>query len=279
MQVLRTIAELSAALAQRPAVRSLVPTMGYLHDGHSSLIREARKSSDQVCVSIFVNPLQFNNARDLETYPVSEERDLAACKSAGADVVFLPSREEMFPRQPALQMSMPDLTKNLCGAFRPGHFEGVLLIVARLFHLFEPHRAFFGKKDYQQYRVIQRMAADLNFRVEVVGCETVREPDGLAMSSRNANLAPADREQASLIYRAFRLAEKAFNNGNTNPADLVEIAQDVMMTGPRNRVEYMQIVHPETLEILEEIDGDFLMAAAMYCGEVRLIDNWLVAAE
>lgn len=276
MKIIRSLAELRETLSVRDKVRSLVPTMGYLHEGHASLIRDARRESEQVCVNIFVNPLQFNNARDFETYPVSEDHDRAICEEAGADIVFVPTASEMLGAGPALQMAMPALTKNLCGPFRPGHFEGVLLIVAKLFHLFLPHKAYFGKKDYQQFRVIQRMVEDLSFPIDIIGCETIREADGLAMSSRNKNLKPEHREQAALMIRGFRIAEKAFNNGNANPADLTEIAQDVMLTGPDNRVEYTQVVDPETLEVLQEIEGDFVIAAAMHCGEVRLIDNLLI---
>jgi pantoate--beta-alanine ligase len=170
-------------------------------------------------------------------------------------------------------MSMPSLTQNLCGPRRPGHFEGVLLVVARLFHLCAPDRAFFGLKDYQQFCIIRQMVKDLNFPLEVVGCQTVRESDGLAMSSRNANLKPEHREQAALIYRGFKLAEKALKTGTRNPADLAEIAMDVILSGPDNKVEYVEVVDPLTLERLTELSGECVIAAAMHCGDVRLIDN------
>lgn len=278
MKVIRTISELkdSMKVLRAGGAAALVPTMGYLHEGHASLIRKARSESKTVSMSIFVNPLQFNNPADLETYPVSEEADLELCRSLGVDLVFAPSRSEMFPEPPRLGMAMPSLTETLCGPRRPGHFEGVMVIVARLFHLFEPHKAFFGLKDYQQFSIIRQMVKDLDFPVEIIGCETVRESDGLAMSSRNANLKPEHREQAALIYRGFKLAEKAYRTGTRNPQDLAEIAMDVMLSGPDNKVEYVEIVHPLTLAKLDVIEGDFVIAAAMYCGAVRLIDNMTV---
>lgn len=273
MKTARTILELQKERSDLKGSVGLVPTMGFLHQGHGSLIQEAKRQSDSVIVSIFVNPLQFNNPRDLDTYPVSEEADLALCKNLGADLVFMPSRAEMYPEEPRLQMSMPSLTQNLCGPRRPGHFEGVLLIVARLFQLCTPQRAFFGLKDYQQFCVIRQMVKDLNFPLEVTGCETVRESDGLAMSSRNANLKPEHREQAALIYRGFKLAEKALKTGTRNPADLAEIAMDVILSGPDNKVEYVEVVAPWTLEKITELNGECIIAAAMHCGDVRLIDN------
>lgn len=279
MKTVRTIAELRSGLAalKKSGTVGLVPTMGFLHSGHGSLIEEAVRNADSVVVSIFVNPLQFNNPKDLDTYPVSEAADLALCEKLGASLVFMPSRAEMYPEEPRLEMSMPSLTKNLCGPRRPGHFEGVLLIVARLFHLCAPHKAFFGLKDYQQFRVISQMVKDLNYPVEVIGCETVRESDGLAMSSRNANLKPEHREQAALIYRGFKLAEKALRSGTRDPADLAEIAMDVILSGPDNKVEYVEVVDTETLEKLGELSGDCVIAAAMHCGDVRLIDNMLLS--
>ncbi|MBL8021466.1 MAG: pantoate--beta-alanine ligase [Leptospirales bacterium] len=280
MKIIRTIEALrTEILAAKGAGKnvSLVPTMGYLHAGHAALITAAASETDFVCVSIFVNRLQFNSAKDFETYPVSESEDIEVCKKAGASLVFMPSHDEMYSLAPALQLSMPSLSANLCGPVRPNHFEGVLLIVARLFNLFQPDVAFFGKKDYQQYRIIERLVRDLNFPVRIVGCETVREPDGLAMSSRNANLRPEHREQAALIYRSFKILEKAVNNGMADPIELTEIAQDVIVSGPDNRIDYVQIVHPETLELLQAIDGPFVVAAAVFCGEVRLIDNMTIS--
>jgi len=279
VDLVRSIAELKTHVRGAKTAGktvALVPTMGFLHQGHASLIEAAAKKADFVCVSIFVNRLQFNNAHDFDTYPVSEERDREICVKSGAHLIFSPPHEEMYSQKPFIELSMPTLSANLCGPGRPGHFEGVLLVVARLFNLVQPDLAFFGKKDYQQYKIIERMATDLAFPVKIFGCDTIRESDGLAMSSRNANLKPEHREQAALINRAFRLAEKAFHNGLRDPSELAEIAQDVILSGPDNRIEYVQIVDPETLEIPKAIDRSFLIAAGVYCGEVRLIDNLLI---
>ena len=275
MIVARTKKELKAALPPSQT-HGLVPTMGYLHEGHTSLIREAKTRSESVSVSIFVNPIQFNNAEDFLKYPVDLSRDLELCEKEGVSLVFAPSKEEMFPSgDPDLVMVMPSLGKNLCGKFRPGHFEGVMLIVARLFHLFDPTFAFFGKKDYQQYAIIKRMAYDLDFPVEVIGCETIREADGLAMSSRNVRLDSRSRDHAGLIFRAMKIGEKEAREGQTSVAELKEIMSDVIESGSSNRVEYLEIVDPENLEILDTVQGKdgFLIAAAVFSGGVRLIDN------
>lgn len=254
----------------------LVPTMGYLHEGHLQLVRESKSRSDLTGMSIFVNPLQFNNPDDLARYPVDTERDLELCKSEGVDLVFIPERREMFPEKTThLQLAMPEFTKTLCGPGRPGHFEGVMLIVSRLFHLFNPDLAFFGKKDYQQFRILSRMVQELDFPVEIIGCETIREEDGLAMSSRNARLNATNRDQAGLIYRAMNLGLKTYHDGEHHIPTLIEIMKDVIHTGGQNMVEYLQIVDPHNLSELEELDfdTDLLIATAVDCGGVRLIDN------
>lgn len=281
MQVVRTRIELQKLLAERrsanPAVRqALIPTMGFLHDGHLSLFREARTYADFCSVSIFVNPIQFNNPEDLAKYPSNLERDLDYCEREGMEIVFAPSREEMYPQGiPVLQLSAPALSENLCASRRPGHFEGVLLIVARLFHLFAPQTAVFGKKDYQQYILIRRMVEDLDMAVKVEGSPTVRESDGLAMSSRNARLDSASREHAALIHRALRLGEKTYREGNRSAVEIQEIVSDVIESGSRNKTEYVEIVDCDSLKKIEALPekGKFLIAAAVFCGGVRLIDN------
>ena len=213
MKVLKGKTELRATLRETPKRLAIVPTMGYLHAGHLKLIEAARQHAEQVAVSIFVNPLQFNDPEDFAKYPVNTERDLELCESASADIVFLPTVEEMYPGytgagrdRPLLQMTMPELTRNLCGQYRPGHFDGVLMVVGRLFNLFRPDVAVFGKKDFQQYLVIRRLAFDLDFDVDVVGIDTVREPDGLALSSRNRYLDPEQRVEAVHLSAALREA-------------------------------------------------------------------------
>ena len=262
---------------------ALVPTMGYLHEGHLQLLRQARERADFVVISIFVNPLQFNDPHDLATYPVDEKRDLKLCEQEGVDAVFMPARDEMFPDEggPKIRMVAPELTDVLCGPGRPGHFEGVLTIVARLFHLIRPDVALFGKKDYQQYRILETMVREYNFPLELVGCETVREEDGLAMSSRNARLDPAAREQAPLIFRALKLGKKAVSEKNRLVSELKEIVREVIETGSLNRVEYVEVVDPVTLHPMEEVTRElsYLLAVAVFCGGVRLIDNLEVSGD
>lgn len=257
---------------------ALVPTMGYLHAGHLALIERAREEADLVVVSIFINPLQFNDPEDYQNYPIDLNRDEQACEKAGADIIFAPDRQEMYPEgEPLLHMSMPALTANLCGTARPGHFEGVLMVVARLLNCVHPDLALFGKKDYQQYLVIRRMVQDLDLPVRILGVETVREEDGRAMSSRNARLSPSGVQHATLIYRAMQIAEKAQRDGNSNVADLKEIIKDVIESGSLNRVDYIEIVDPDTLESMSALPGNsrFLIAVAIFCENVRLIDNIL----
>ncbi len=281
MIIARSIAELREAvrnfrLSQPDGKVGFVPTMGALHEGHLALMERCREESAFSIASIFVNPLQFNNPADLEKYPVDTEADLAGCESKGMDLVFLPSREEMFSDgDPALQMSMGGLTETLCGPGRPGHFEGVLFIVARLLNLTGCDVLYLGKKDYQQYMIIQRMVEELCFPVEVVGCETVREEDGLAMSSRNRRLDAKAREHAELIPRALKLAAKTWLERGGDAAEIKEITQDVIESGSMNRVEYVDVVDRRNLAHLEDpasVDG-FLIGVGVFCGPVRLIDN------
>lgn len=281
MQIVKTREELRAALAAARRAEpdrkiSLVPTMGYLHEGHLSLLRLAREHGPYLTASIFVNPLQFNDPEDYARYPTDHDRDFELCEAEGVDLLFVPERREMFPdKTSALEMRLPALTANMEGEFRPGHFEGVMLIVARLFNLFQPDVAVFGRKDYQQLAVIKRMAAELDFPVEVLAGETVREEDGLALSSRNVRLDETERQHANLIYRGMQIAQKTFREGKQDPAEIREIVHDVIASGSRNRVEYVEIVDPDTLERRESLAEveNFLIAVAIYCGSVRLIDN------
>jgi pantoate--beta-alanine ligase len=255
----------------------LVPTMGYLHDGHLSLIRESQASCDITMVSIFVNPLQFNDPEDLKKYPRDTERDLNMLERAGVDLVFLPTAEEMYPcGNPLLKIQMPELTSQLCGKYRPGHFEGVLFIVLKLFQLFSPDRAFFGKKDYQQLAIIRRMALELSIPTEIVGCPLIREADGLAMSSRNVRLSEKGRKHATMIYRALKIVKKAYEEGKRDPGELKEIAWDVIETGSLNRVEYIEFVDRTTLQPVNTVDEDTVVAVAVYTEGVRLIDNLIM---
>ena len=267
---------------------ALVPTMGYLHAGHESLFSHA-KELGTLGVSIFVNPLQFNESSDYTSYPRDTERDLEICKKNGAQAVFIPSKEEMYPKEPALHLTMPSLTNTLCGRERPGHFEGVLLVVLSLFNLFRPAWAVFGKKDYQQYVIIKRMALDLNLPVQIIGAETLRNADGLAYSSRNARLSPEGRKNASLIYRALKIGQKAYKEKQANLKEIKEIIRDVILSGSGNAIGYVEAVDIKTLERIEKIErieekvkvksidnipnSSFLLAASVLCEGVRLIDN------
>lgn len=282
MQIVNSIEELRRALrdyrlSNPEAIVGLVPTMGALHAGHAELIRSSGADCDLTAVSIFVNPTQFNDPRDLERYPRSPDQDLSLCEQNGAGLVFMPPESELFPAgKPALHMAMPELTQTLCGPGRPGHFDGVLYIVARLFNLFSPDRAYFGKKDYQQYVLIRRLAAELNFALEVVGVPTVREANGLAMSSRNRLLDERSAEHAELIGRALKLAAQTYEDRGTAPAELAEIVSDIIASGTQNQVEYVDVVHPDTLERLQTIPEElpfFVIGVAVFCGGVRLIDN------
>ncbi len=254
-----------------------VPTMGYLHNGHSSLIRMSSDKCQLTVASIFVNPLQFNDPEDYSKYPRNPEQDLETCRESGADLVFLPNKEQMLGKDdPMVQISVPSMTTILCGPGRPGHFEGVLFIVSRLFNIVQPDCAYFGKKDFQQLRIIQQLVKDLAFPVEVVGGETLREDDGLAMSSRNARLTPVARTEASLLYRALKLGCKSMHDGNREIKILTDIIQDIIHSGVRNKVEYVEFVNAVTLEKYSDVLPDdtlVVIASAIECAGVRLIDN------
>ncbi|MCS7204847.1 MAG: pantoate--beta-alanine ligase [Leptospiraceae bacterium] len=250
-----------------------IPTMGYLHEGHLSLVREAQKECDFIVVSIFVNPIQFNSEEDLKNYPRDLERDLRLLQQENVDLVFAPELEEIYPTKPTITLDIPSLTNKLCGLYRPGHFQGVLLVVLKLFHLVEPNKAYFGKKDYQQYRIIQKMVEELNLDIEIVGCPLVREESGLAMSSRNVRLSEKSYNDAVLISRALRIAKNEWMKGETQPNVLKEIIKDIIETGSLNRVEYVEIVDPITLESVEKVRENDLIAVAVYTENVRLIDN------
>jgi len=250
-----------------------IPTMGYLHEGHLSLIREAKKDCNYIVVSIFVNPKQFNSEEDLKKYPRDYERDLGLLQQEEVDLVFLPEIEEIYPEEPKIYIDIPNLTNKLCGIYRPGHFQGVLLIVLKLFHLVEPHKAYFGKKDYQQYLIIKQMVKDLDMDIDVVGCPLIREDSGIALSSRNARLSEKGYSDAQLISRALFLAKNEWQKGEKNPENLKEIIRDIIETGPLNKVEYIEIVDPITLENVQVVKEEDIIAVAVYTDNVRLIDN------
>ena len=271
MRVVRRPGELASALPE--AGVGLVPTMGYLHEGHLALVRRARAENPFVAVSIFVNPLQFGPGEDYDRYPRDEARDLAMLKAEGVDLVFLPKPEDLYPEgfSTFVEVTGP-LTERFEGAHRPGHFRGVTTVVAKLFHLFGPERAYFGEKDFQQLAVIRRMVRDLHFPLEVVGVPTVREPDGLALSSRNVYLTPEHRKEATKLYRALLAAREAARAGRT-VAEAEAEARAVLATIPDFALDYFAIVDPATLApIAEWVPGARALVAGRF-PEVRLIDN------
>lgn len=255
-----------------------VPTMGALHEGHLSLIREARAQNDVVVVSIFVNPTQFNAGEDLEKYPRDLDRDLQVARGAGADMVFTPSVAEMYPKGFATWVDVEGITDGLCGASRPGHFRGVCTVVSKLFNICGPDRAYFGEKDAQQLAVVKKMVKDLDMRLEIVACPTVRESDGLAMSSRNVRLSPAERAQAPVLYRALGAARTAVENGERNARRLKAGIRVELADADLGKIDYVEIVDGNDLTPVETVAGPCLIALAVFFGSVRLIDNITVGA-
>jgi pantoate--beta-alanine ligase len=264
------------ALARLPRPHVLVPTMGALHEGHLALVRQAREragSGGTVVVSIFVNPLQFDRADDLSRYPRPVEADLDACRAAGVDLVFHPPVAALYQPDRSVLVTESLLSRGLCGASRPGHFDGVCTVVLKLFLLLAPEAAVFGEKDRQQLAVIRRMVRDLNVPVEILGHPTVRESDGLALSSRNRRLTPEQRADAPRIHRALRLAVERWREGEPSADGLMAVARAELEASPLPRIDYLEVVDAGTLQPLHHIDRPALIAAAVYYGEVRLIDN------
>lgn len=251
----------------------LVPTMGALHEAHLALVRRARTENDRVGVSIFVNPIQFNNAADLAAYPRDLERDLTLLKAEGVDLVWTPTETDMYPPGFQTYVEATDITKPLEGASRPGHFRGVTTVVSKLFNVFEPTRAYFGRKDAQQVAVITQMVRDLAINVEIVPCDTVREPDGLALSSRNQRLTPRQRAAAPVLYRSLGRAEKLWQSGQRDPDALRAAVKAELNTEPLARVDYVSAADPVTLGELTAPADTVLISMAVFIGDVRLIDN------
>ncbi len=256
----------------------LVPTMGALHEGHLSLVGAAKSKCDLVVVSIFVNPTQFGPNEDFARYPRTFERDCNLLEKEGVDLVFAPSVEEMYPTGAVTYVTVEGMSDKLCGRSRPGHFRGVTTVVSKLFHIVEPDLAFFGQKDAAQVAIIRRMVRDLKMPVEIVVCPIVREPDGLAMSSRNAYLTPEQRKQALVLSRALRRVQQLFNAGERNAAKLIEAGKHVIAEEPSVRLDYLEIVDPETLEGVDVISSKALVAVASFAETTRLIDNLLLQA-
>jgi len=251
----------------------LVPTMGALHAGHRRLIEAARTECDLVIVSIFVNPLQFDRPEDLEKYPRALQPDVDLCSALGVDVVFAPSVAEMYPEPPDCAIDVGRVAEQLCGKFRPGHFRGVATVVMKLFQIAQPDRAYFGEKDAQQLAVIRRMVADFNVPIEIVAVPTVREPDGLALSSRNQGLQPGERRAATVLYEALKVARTQVAEGVRDAARVRQAATQVVEREPAVRLEYLEVVDPREMQPVERIEGPVIAAGAIWVGGTRLIDN------
>lgn len=280
MKIHRTVDDMrSASKAARHAGSrlGLVPTMGALHEGHLSLIRVAKASCQVVIVSIFVNPTQFGPNEDLAQYPRPFERDRALLENEGADILFAPPVDEMYPQGGAVTwVTVEELSGKLDGHSRPGHFRGVTTVVANLFHVVEPDAAFFGQKDAAQAAIIRRMVRDLNFSVEIVVCPIVREPDGLAMSSRNAYLDPQQRRQALVLHRSLLLVKRLTAAGESAAPKLIAAAKEVFAQEPAVRLDYFEIVDPDSLDPVADVSKGALVAVAGFVGSTRLIDNLLL---
>jgi pantoate--beta-alanine ligase len=253
-----------------------VPTMGYLHEGHLALVRRVKELSDRVVVSIFVNPIQFAPGEDYQRYPRDLERDKALLEKEGVDVLFSPKAQEMYPPGFQTYVEVKELSSGLCGRYRAGHFVGVATVVLKLFNIVQPDIAVFGEKDYQQLKVIQRMVQDLNLDVKIIPHPTVREEDGLAMSSRNTYLSPEERKSAIALYKALNLAEELINQGERRVATLKEKLKEFIESYPYTKVQYVEFVHPETLKEVERVDEPTLLALAVFVGKARLIDNKII---
>lgn len=276
MEIARTIPEARERIAEarRQGKRiGFVPTMGYLHEGHLSLVDLCRERAEYAVVSLFVNPTQFGPGEDFERYPRDFERDRSLLEARGADLLFAPDAAEVYPEEPLVRFQIERLADHLCGPRRPGHFAGVLLVVAKLFHILQPDVAVFGRKDLQQLVIIKRMVRDLNFPVEIVAGPTVREPDGLAMSSRNEYLSPEERERAAVLHRALQRAKGLIAAGERSARRVIQTMTEMISQTEGARIDYIEIVELERLQPIEELTGRFAIALAVQIGPARLIDN------
>lgn len=276
MKIANSIAEVRKALVpvrQDGRRIGFVPTMGYLHAGHLSLFDVARDDCDYLVTSIFVNPAQFGKGEDYRNYPGDLERDARLSEEHGVDLLFVPPVEEMYPEPPLTQIDVRELTESLCGASRPGHFNGVLLVVAKLFNIVQPALAVFGQKDLQQALAVRRMVKDLNFPLEIRIAPTVRDPDGVALSSRNSYLSPSEREQATALNQALQRARELVESGERRAARLVEEMRSVIREVPSAEIDYIAVVDADRLREIETLNGQVVLALAVRIGKARLIDN------
>jgi len=276
MEVIETVRDMqnfSESLRLQGKRIAFVPTMGYLHDGHLKLMQEGKKRSDCLITSIYVNPTQFGPGEDLEKYPRDFERDERLSRDVGVDVIFYPSNSEMYPEQYHTYVTVESITDNLCGLTRPGHFRGVATVCAKLFNIVKPHVTIFGQKDFQQLAVIKRLVTDLNMDIEVVGIPTIREPDGLAMSSRNSYLQENERESALSLSRSLTLAERLYAGGERDASVIINAVKDFIEKHPGTRIDYVKICDVETMKDVRVLEGKAVLALAVWVGIPRLIDN------
>jgi len=277
MKSVITLQELQTELAELPRPLGLVPTMGYLHAGHLSLVRAARTECASVAVSIFVNPTQFGPNEDLDAYPRDLDRDLSLLSDEGVDLVWTPDSQVMYPQQYQTWVTVEKVTLPLEGKMRPGHFRGVTTIVAKLFNAVRPEKAYFGQKDAQQAAVIRQMVRDLSYPLDVIVCPIVREPDGLALSSRNVYLDPAQRKAATVLYRALNAVQEAYKNGRHDAQELRRIMSEIINNEPLARLQYVSCAQPDSLEELQgAVQDRALLSMAVFIGKTRLIDNMLI---
>jgi pantoate--beta-alanine ligase len=283
MKIIKTITdmkELVKEFSKQELKIGYVPTMGYLHDGHIQLIKESKKDTDITIVSIFVNPAQFNQAEDLINYPKDIDGDIEKLKSEFVDILYLPELNDFYPKGiPKIKIQIPGMMDHLCGSTRPGHFDGVLLVLSKFFHIISPNKCYMGKKDYQQYKLVQKFCEICNFPIDIIGVETIRDQDGLALSSRNSRLNSRERESANLIPRSLKLGEKLYKEGERDLESLKEILSDMLKSSSLLTIDYLEIVDPETLEPKENLNSPFLIAVAVLVGKVRLIDNIFISSE
>ncbi len=279
MRVVQKITELRQIVREERAsgkIIGLVPTMGYLHEGHISLVKRAKADESFVVMSIFVNPLQFGPGEDYGKYPRDFERDSNLAREAGVDVIFCPEVNEMYPEEALTQVEVGGLTAGLCGKSRPGHFRGVATVVSKLFNLVQPDKAYFGLKDYQQYTVIRKMVKDLNFPIEIIGVPIVREEDGLALSSRNVYLSSEERKEALVLFKSLEEAENLILSGKRNVEGIKQVIAEKIIKESSGQIDYVEIVGAEDLSSLEVIDRPVVIALAVRFGRTRLIDNKVV---
>ncbi|MEH7373409.1 pantoate--beta-alanine ligase [Neobacillus drentensis] len=276
MKVITTIMEMQAIINKHKLQEKsigFVPTMGFLHEGHLTLLNKARQDNDIVVLSIFVNPLQFGPKEDYAEYPRDFDRDRVLAESEMVDFLFHPSVEEMYPNEPSVKVNVRDRTDVLCGKSRPGHFDGVATVITKLFNIIMPTRAYFGKKDAQQVAVLEGLVSDFNIPVELIAVDIVRENDGLAKSSRNVNLLPKERQEAPVLYHSLQAAVAAINEGERNPAKLISMISEMITNESTGTIDYVQIYSYPQLKQLEKLEGTIIIALAVKFTKVRLIDN------